>query len=157
MKFDKTINNYLAESINIDMVTDGPPYIQTMGDVKYYYKDRGHTILHREDGPAIETPVTKVWFKNGVRHREGGPSYTDDFGAQEWNKNGYLHREDGSAVIYGKSKKTNQSFADDEWWLYGIQLSPEEIKEQKKKLAIKADIKSHKNNRIDPGMLEDYL
>ena len=31
------------------------------------------------------------------------------------------------------------------------------IEEQKKKIAIAKEIQSHKNNRIDSGMLEDYL
>ena len=36
-------------------------------------------------------------------------------------------------------------------------LNEDEIETLKKKIAIKKEIQSHKNNRIDPGMLEDYL
>jgi 2-hydroxychromene-2-carboxylate isomerase len=34
---------------------------------KYYYKDKAMTILHREDGPAIEfASGYKAWYSNGV-------------------------------------------------------------------------------------------
>lgn len=35
---------------------------------KFYYKDKEHTILHREDGHAIEyIDGTKEWYLNGKR------------------------------------------------------------------------------------------
>ena len=38
---------------------------------KRYYSDRGMTILHREDGPAVEWfEGSKYWYINGKRHRE---------------------------------------------------------------------------------------
>ena len=59
---------------------------------QYFYKD-GTTsedldsskVLHRLDGPAaIEAGFSECWFKNGVRHREGGPAVTLATGETEW-------------------------------------------------------------------------
>ena len=45
--------------------------INKYGD-KFYYKD---SILHREDGPAIEyTNEDKEWYQNGKLHRIDGPA-----------------------------------------------------------------------------------
>ena len=53
--------------------------------VKRYYKDREMTILHREDGPAIEcNSGTKFWYKNGKYHREDGPAIERVNGEKEW-------------------------------------------------------------------------
>ena len=39
-------------------------YIDDEGD-KFYYKDADMTILHREDGPAVEyTDGAKYWYLN---------------------------------------------------------------------------------------------
>src|SRR5690606_13282209 len=83
--------------------------------------------IHRYDGPAIEhysplytfcnchedsditTKYTcdiasegangdKEWYKNGNRHREGGPAVEWANGDKEWYKNGNRHREGGPAV-----------------------------------------------------------
>ena len=62
---------------------------------------------------------------------------------------GKLHREDGPAIEYKDGYK--------EWYLNDKELTKEEFDEYLKKKEIKKEIQSHKNNRIDPGMLEDYL
>jgi len=42
---------------------------------KMYYKDADCSILHREDGPAIEfTQGHKSWYQNNLRHRDDGPA-----------------------------------------------------------------------------------
>ena len=42
---------------------------------KFYYKDKKKTILHREDGPAIEyADGGKDWYFNGKLHRIDGPA-----------------------------------------------------------------------------------
>lgn len=94
---------------------------------------------------------TTMYFKNpnfSILHREDGPAAINSSGMSWW-KNGKLHREDGPAIVWFNG--SNQ------WHLNGVQLSEEEIEELKKKNAAKTEIQSHKNNRIDPGMLEDYL
>ena len=85
---------------------EGPPYIVTNNEGTYYYSDAAKTVLHREDGPAVEeVNGDKFWFVNGKRHREDGPAseYTD--GHKAWFINGELHREDGPAVEDGKGYK----------------------------------------------------
>lgn len=64
---------------------------------KLYYKDRQMTILHREDGPAVE------WYD----------------GAKDWYINGQLHREDGPAIEYANGTKS--------YWINGDRLSKAEF------------------------------
>ena len=79
---------------------------------KNYFSDREMTILHREDGPAIEwRGGRKTWYLNGKKHREDGPAVEDPYGYKEWWINGQHHREDGPAV-----EDTN---GDKEWWING--------------------------------------
>tara|TARA_R110000868_G_scaffold99024_4_gene272663 strand:- start:19507 stop:19767 length:261 start_codon:yes stop_codon:yes gene_type:complete len=40
----------------------------------------------------------KVWYLNGLRHREDGPAYEGSNGTKVWYLNGLLHREDGPAI-----------------------------------------------------------
>ena len=122
MTFDKTVQQYLQESEQT-----GPPYIIKQGGASFYYKDPDHSILHREDGPAI------VWSD----------------GRRSWWINGDRHREDGPAVIYADGSKN--------WWVNGKKLTEDEFNEHLNRCDIKKEIQGHKNNRIDPGMLEDYL
>lgn len=154
MKFDKTVKRLLKESEQ-----PGPPYIevtyqqqtgwQSGGKVTRYYKDPKKLILHREDGPAVIAPDCTAWYIDNHRHRLDGPAYETTDGYKGWYANGQRHRVDGPAVIF-----TN---GDTEWWVNGAKQWPEQIEELKKKIAVKQDIQSHKNNRIDPEMLEDYL
>lgn len=109
-------------------------YIDEDGN-KRYFADREMTILHREDGPAIEFASgdkewhlngkchredgpavewydgNKAWYLNDKRHREDGPAIEYADGLKEWYLNGKLHREDGPAVEYPDGLK--------EWYLNG--------------------------------------
>tara|TARA_R110000772_G_scaffold26173_3_gene67703 strand:- start:567 stop:878 length:312 start_codon:yes stop_codon:yes gene_type:complete len=80
-------------------------YIETDGSETKYYSDRGMTVLHREDGPAVEhANGSKFWYIDGKRHRENGPAVEyDDYKA--WYINNKLHREDGPAVEYANGDK----------------------------------------------------
>jgi hypothetical protein len=63
-------------------------YIDEDGD-KTYWKNKEMTILHREDGPAIEHGNgAKNWYKHGKRHREDGPAYEGVDGNKAWYLNG---------------------------------------------------------------------
>jgi len=67
-----------------------PQYIKIneYGD-KTYYKNKEMTILHREDGPAIEwVDGYKIWYLNGQLHREDGPAVEVFSGGKEWHLNG---------------------------------------------------------------------
>jgi len=65
-------------------------YIVTNADDdKRYFKDKAKTILHREDGPAIEWgDGSKMWFVNGKRHRLDGPAIEGVSGNNAWCING---------------------------------------------------------------------
>ena len=54
----------------------GEQFTKTNSDGdKYYFKNPEMTILHRTDGPAVESvDGYKTWYLNGVRHRLDGPA-----------------------------------------------------------------------------------
>ena len=57
---------------------------------KWYFKDKAMTVLHRDDGPAIEhSDGSKAWCINGKRHREDGPAVEWANGYKSW----YLNNE----------------------------------------------------------------
>jgi len=73
---------------------------------KVYYKDREMTILHREDGPAIEfADGSKYWYMNGKCHREDGPAIEFADGSKHWYFNDSLHRKDGPAIVWPDGSK----------------------------------------------------
>lgn len=59
---------------------------------QYFYKDGSvsedldpNKTLHRLDGPAaIEAGFSECWFKDGVRHRVGGPAVIYSNGEKEY-------------------------------------------------------------------------
>ncbi len=56
---------------------------------KYYYKDKEMTILHRENGPAMEfSSGNKCWYLNGKKHRTDGPAGEWSNRPNEWCING---------------------------------------------------------------------
>ena len=98
-----------------------PQYIEiTARGSKVYYKDRAMTILHREDGPAVEgADGYKAWWLNGKRHREDGPAVEVMYGNKEWRINGKLHREDGPAIEWSDGSVN--------WYLNGESLTEQEF------------------------------
>ena len=76
-------------------------WINTRG-TKHYYSNKQMTVLHREDGPAVE-------FASGFK---------------EWHVNGQLHREDGPAFEYADVYKS--------WWVNGLRLTEEEFNDLNK-------------------------
>jgi hypothetical protein len=101
-----------------------PQYIKINEDGdKTYWKNKEMTILHREDGPAIEwVDGYKVWYLNGQPHREDGPAIEHGNGAKNWYKHGKRHREDGPAYEGVDGTKF--------WYLYGIPLCEQEFLKQ---------------------------
>jgi len=93
--------------------------IDEYGD-KRYFSDKAMTILHREDGPAIECANgTKEWWVNNKRHREDGPAFEGANGTKGWYINNKCHREDGPAVESAYGRKA--------WYINGVELSEEEF------------------------------
>ena len=95
-------------------------YIETDGSETKYYSDKAMTVLHREDGPAVEwRDGDKYWYINGERHREDGPAVEYTNGYKAWYINDKRHREDGPAVEYADGSK--------EWYINGKRLTEEEF------------------------------
>jgi len=74
----------------------------------------------------------KHWYKNGVLHRDDGPSIEWDNGYKSWWKNGERHRDDGPAIEYANGEK--------DYWYNGEYLghinSDKELKRYIKLLSI---------------------
>ena len=101
-----------------------PQYIEiNQFGSKFYYKDKAMTILHREDGPAIEwADGNKFWYLNGKLRREDGPACEWSNGTKIWLLDGDYHREDGPACEYADGSKS--------WYLHGVKLTEEEFKKK---------------------------
>ena len=79
-----------------------PQYIEIDKDGnKCYFSDKEMTVLHRDDGPAIE-------WKNG---------------GKTWMRNGWLHREDGPAIEWPNTDK--------DWYIDGVCFTESEFKARK--------------------------
>jgi len=52
---------------------------------KNYFKDKKKTILHREDGPAVEhADGYRAWWLNDKLHRLDGPAVEYSSGGKGW-------------------------------------------------------------------------
>ena len=72
-----------------------------------------------KNGLHIDCNGSKVWYKDGKYHREGGkPAVEIKNGTNLWYLNDLLHREEGPAIIYCNGNK--------EWWIHGNEYIPEE-------------------------------
>jgi hypothetical protein len=109
-----------------------PQYIESdqYGN-KFYRKDKAMTILHREDGPAVEGyDGYKAWWLNGKRHREDGP-------AVEWNdgRSWYLNGE-----CLSEQEFLKQTAKEIGWYLNGECLSEQEfLKRTAKEIVLTMD------------------
>ena len=85
-----------------------------------WYKDAECTVLHRENGPAIEwNDGDKFWVQTGLLHRTDGPAVEYADGGKFWYQNGLRHRTDGAAVEYSNGYK--------ELWFNGKQMTETEF------------------------------
>ena len=141
-KFDKTVNKYLIE--NVKNESEWAWHVLPEPGAKPF-------ITRQKIGPESDDCIVEYWTdKNKIWfHREDGPAYENEAtGYKGWWFGGKRHRLDGPAVE-GKTTK--------EWFINGKMISEEDFNNYIKKTEIKKEISGHKNNRIDPGMLEDYL
>ena len=97
-------------------------YIQKYNMATYYFKDEDCTILHREDGPAVEhSDGHKEWYLNGKRHREDGAAIEYVTGTKYWYVNGKLHRENGAAIEFADGIKiwflNDKKYAEAEYYI----------------------------------------
>ena len=85
-----------------------------------WYKDAKCTVLHRENGPAIEyADGDKFWHQNGLLHRTDGPAVEWADGTKSWYQNGLRHRTDGPAIEYADGTKR--------WYINGDHLTEAEF------------------------------
>lgn len=89
----------------LDSVDDEPSI--SGENSRYWYKDN---LLHREKGPASDTPSQKTWHRKGEFYREGDqPSViikTADYICLLWQDGDDLHRSEGKpALIQCNSEK----------------------------------------------------
>ena len=76
---------YLKEDI-----IDGQYHLYLINGI-YHLTNKDHTInylIHREDGPAIESCLFKAWIVNGKQHRDNGPAIEYSNGNKYWFYNG---------------------------------------------------------------------
>ena len=93
---------------------------------KAYYSDREMTILHREDGPAIEwSSGSRAWYLNGERHREDGPAVEFANGDKEWYLNG---KELTEAEFNARMNPVTELTLDEIASKFGVNVSKLKIK-----------------------------
>jgi hypothetical protein len=81
----------------IDMPANFTGILELENVGKIWFKNG---IKHREDGPAVEyLSGTKEWFINGLSHREDSPAKEYSGGSKEWHYEGKFHRVDGPTRI----------------------------------------------------------
>src|SRR5271170_341509 len=90
---------------------------QYANGIKIWYKNGKR---HRIGGPAVEfSDSTKHWYENGLRHRIDGPAIEFNNGRKMWYENGKCHRIDGPA-------RETHCHTYQEWHLSGIKISKKE-------------------------------
>ncbi len=104
-------------------------YRVVVGTKKTSWYKPGSSILHRDDGPAVEhTNGDTEWFFDGKRHRIGGPA-EECSRYKSWLIHGALHREDGAAIEYFDGDRS--------WYLDDIRFSSKEAWEKAKNPPVK--------------------
>lgn len=63
-------------------------FVITSGTVTRYFEDSSVRVMHREDGPAYDSPSVKAWIVHGHFHREDGPAI------ERYNEFGVLYKEE---------------------------------------------------------------
>jgi len=53
----------------------------------------------------IDNDGNKIWYLNGVHHREDGPAIEQTNGIKSWWFHGNIHRLDGPAVEFADGRK----------------------------------------------------
>ena len=107
---------YADEAMTVLHREDGPALEYANGDKVWYQNGQ----RHRLDGPAVErVNAYKSWWQNGKRHRLDGPAIERTNGHKEWWQNDECHRLDGPAVEYGDGTK--------EYWINGSKLTKQEF------------------------------
>lgn len=110
-KFRTTINDNgtCFKSVNRKIHCDNGPAVKYANGDKMWFVNG---YLHREDGPAYITDLSRVWVCKDKKHRANGLPAVINVWSKEWWENGNLHRIDGPAIEYVYDGK--------EWFIDGI-------------------------------------
>ena len=96
---------------------------------KFCYKDKKMTVLHHEDGPAIEhSNGDRFWYRNGMCHREDGPAVEHSDGCKAFYLNGHRISE---AEHSERTTKAVELTLEDIAKLAGVAVSKLKIVKQK--------------------------
>jgi hypothetical protein len=68
--------------------------------------------LHRTDGPAIDTIDFSAWYIHDKCHRLDGPAVEWEDGDKEWFIHDKRHRTDGPAIEYSNNRPSDWFFRD---------------------------------------------
>ncbi len=99
---------------NDSLTSFGPPTIVICGESHWYQDDE----LHRDnDLPSIVNGRFLQWYRHGKSHRDGDlPAVVYPNGRRVWKKNGIIHRDGGPAIV----DDTNYVY---EWYQHGVKTN----------------------------------
>ena len=81
-------------------------YVVEVDEHKTVWMDWNWNQHRDEDEPAlIWKDGSVVYYKNGVKHRDGKPAVIFPDGYEEWWVNGIQHRDDGPAITWPNEKR----------------------------------------------------
>ena len=95
---------------------DGPALETPYGGKEWYSNGQ----LHKTDDPAIITIDFSIWYMNGKCHRLDGPAVEWEDGDKEWFIHDKRHRTDGPAIEYSNGRPSD-------WYLRDKKVSKPEM------------------------------
>ena len=79
-----------------------------------------------EDGLIVH-PDAKIWYRNGIVHRDDGPAIERADRTQEWYAEGIRHCENGPALISADGER--------HWFIHGKELTEPEFDEMRRRIS----------------------
>ena len=70
---------------------------------------------------------TKIWYKNGLRHRDEGPAIEWVNGSRFWYKEDKLHRLGGQAVESANGPAIEHNSGKKEYWIHGKRFKESDV------------------------------
>lgn len=104
---------YLEGAVNRNEKA-GPAMIlgdDTKGEAVKIYMKMG--LIHRSDGPAVQSPYEEEYYQNGLRHRVGGPAVVRSNGEREyWDKGVLVRTEEAPENVPGIYRRSPEWLGD---------------------------------------------
>jgi hypothetical protein len=104
-----SLNIFLEQSIPLDLLEPIIPFEYKEEELTTWRLPDG--TPHREDGPAVFSSNTEMWYRYGKLHREDGPALKTPT-VEKWYLDGLLHRDGGPAII-------DREIGREQWWTHG--------------------------------------